>query len=213
MTIIVPYTAGGGTDLLTRALEKRPINNSARRWLSPICPVPAARWPGTNWPEPKQTATPSALLQWQWYYSPCTVKPRYHYATALDPIAQLASYPVIVAVRSDQPWQNLSELLEYAKSHPGEIKFGHGGIGTAHHIFGEIFARETGINIAQVPFRGDAESLAALLGGHIQIAFIAPTSAKEHVKSGSLRILAVAGDKRLADPALAAVPHPSRSRA
>ena len=66
--------------------------------------------------------------------------------------------------------------------------------------------RETGIYIAQVPFRGDTEAVAALLGGHTQIAFMAPTSAKEHVKSGSIKVLAVASEQRLSDPAFASAP-------
>ena len=131
---------------------------------------------------------------------------RYHYATALDPIAQIATYPVVLAVRADQPWQNIDDLIGYAQRYPGGLKFAHSGPGTAHHLLGEVFARETGTAIVQVPFRGDSEALAALLGGHTQIAFLAPTSVKEHIKNGTIKILAVAGEQRLKDPALASAP-------
>ncbi|XFO69341.1 hypothetical protein SPSIL_055730 [Sporomusa silvacetica DSM 10669] len=80
-------------------------------------------------------------------------------------------------------------------------------MGTPVHITGEIFAKEAGINIAQVPFRGDSEALAALLGGHIQLIFAYnPAVLKEHVKSGTIRILGVAEENRLTIPEFENVP-------
>jgi tripartite-type tricarboxylate transporter receptor subunit TctC len=87
--------------------------------------------------------------------------------------------------------------VKYAQIHPGQLKFGHSGIGSANHIFGEWFAIKAGINIVQVPFGGESEALAALLGGHIQIMFPSISSVLDNVKAGKVKVLAVAGEKRL----------------
>ena len=109
-------------------------------------------------------------------------------------------------VQADQPWQNVYELIEYAKQHPGQLKFGHTGIGSLPHIVGETFANDADINIGQVPFRGASESIAAVLGNHVQIAFTSSISAKEQIKSGTVRALAVSSEQRLTDPILARIP-------
>lgn len=74
-----------------------------------------------------------------------------------------------VAVLSESPWENLTDLVNYAKEHPYELKFGHAGLGSTSHVVGELLKKEAGIKIGQVPFMGDAESVAELLGGHVQL--------------------------------------------
>ncbi|MEN6568374.1 MAG: tripartite tricarboxylate transporter substrate binding protein, partial [Veillonellales bacterium] len=94
----------------------------------------------------------------------------------------------------------------YAKQHPRELKYGHGGVGTINHLVSVFFEQSAGINIQQVPFRGEGESITELLGGHVQLIFVNPMSVKEHVKSGTLRVLAVADEQRLIDPVFSDVP-------
>jgi tripartite-type tricarboxylate transporter receptor subunit TctC len=113
---------------------------------------------------------------------------------------------MVMVVRADQPWQNVDDLVKHAEQHPGELKFGHSGVGSTIHILGEMFAQASNIKVEQVPFRGSAESLAALLGGHVQVIFINPASIKEHLKNGTVRVLAVTAEQRLADPVFANVP-------
>jgi tripartite-type tricarboxylate transporter receptor subunit TctC len=124
---------------------------------------------------------------------------KYDYVTALDPLAQISSTPVVMAVCSDQSWRNISDLVDYAKENPGKVKFGNAGVGSLPHIVGEIFARNSGIKIEQVPFRGASESTAALLGGHIQVAVASQTTFNEYLKDGSIRILATTANQRLSD--------------
>ena len=206
ITMIVPYTAGGPADLMARTMEKPAYQKFNQSLVITNMPGGGGTlaWnelAGANPDGYTLGITTMALI-----LQPLYGDTRYHYATALDPIAQIVSYPVVVVARADQPWQNINDLIQHAQNHPGEIKFSHSGIGASHHLFGEIFAKEAGINIVQVPFRGDSEALAALLGGHTQIAFMGPTSVKEHVKSGSVKILAVSSEQRLTDPALASAP-------
>nr|WP_245867726.1 tripartite tricarboxylate transporter substrate binding protein [Sporomusa silvacetica] len=208
ITIIVPFAAGSSLDILARALEK-----SAQKHLGQ--PLVVVNMPGggaTIGMNELAGAKPdgytigvvatSAILQ------PLIGQTRYHYPTALEPLVNVVSSPVVVATLAEKPWKNLSELVSYAKQHPGEIKFGHGGLGTSTHVTGETFAREAGITIKQVPFRGgESESLAALLGGHVQLMFsYNPPVLKEHVKSGTIRILGVAEENRLTIPGFEDVP-------
>jgi tripartite-type tricarboxylate transporter receptor subunit TctC len=114
--------------------------------------------------------------------------------------------PLAVTVAADQPWRSIEELIRYAAQHPGELKFGHSGLGSGTHVAGEIFAKQANVNIVQVPFRGEGETIAALLGGHIQLAFVNSPLVKEYLKSGKVRVLAVSADKRLSDPVLQNIP-------
>ncbi|CQR74557.1 Tripartite tricarboxylate transporter family receptor [Sporomusa ovata DSM 2662] len=208
ITVIVPFAASASSDIIARALEK-----SAYKHLGqPLVVVNMPGGAGTVGMNELAGAKPDgytigvvgvgAILQ------PLYGQTRYHYPTALEPLAKVVSSPTIVACLTDKPWKNLNELVSYAKQHPGEIKFGHNGLGTAVHVTGEMFAKETGITIKQVPFRGgEPESLAALLGGHTQLIFsYNPAVLKEYVKSGTIRILGVAEENRLTIPGFEDVP-------
>lgn len=207
ITLIVPFTAGGSTDLLARSMER-----TAQKYLGTSLTI--VNKPGGGgtvaWNELAEAQPDGYTLGMagngvilQPLYGPT----RYNYPTALDPLVQIAIMPVVAVVRADSPWQTIQDIVEYAKQHPGEIKFGHPGLGSATHIVGEMFVKEAGIQIEQVPFLGTSESLAALLGGHIQLVFASgPSDIKELIRSGRLRALAISGEKRLVLPEFAAVP-------
>ncbi|QDR78899.1 Bug family tripartite tricarboxylate transporter substrate binding protein [Sporomusa termitida] len=118
---------------------------------------------------------------------------------------KVCSVPLLLAVQADQPWYTLQDLVESAQKRPGQVKFGNVGMGSFPHILVEMINREAGINIAQVPFSGGGETVSALLGGHVQLILVNPVSIKEHVKNGTVRILAVTGERRIADPVFAQV--------
>ncbi|QDR80455.1 hypothetical protein SPTER_17820 [Sporomusa termitida] len=113
---------------------------------------------------------------------------------------------MLLAVQADQPYQTLNDLVEYAKKHPEQLKFGNAGTGSFSHVLCEMLNHDAGIKIEQVPFSGGGETISALLGGHVQIIFINPVSIKEHVKKGTVKILAVTSAHRLTDPVFAHVP-------
>ncbi len=133
-------------------------------------------------------------------------EPKYHYPTALEPIVQVASQPLLLVVRGDQPWLDLEELIQYANENPGKVKFAHSGVGSMTHLVGESFSQHAKIKLQQVPFRGSSESLAALLGGHVQVAISGPGQVGEHIRSGSLRALAISSSDRLKSPSFINVP-------
>lgn len=207
ITIIVPFAAGGSSDILARTMEKYAQKHLGQPLVVINVPGGAATI-GMNQIASAPTdgytigvIGPSVILQ------PLYGQTKYHYTTALEPLAQAVSMPGFVAVSSQSPWHNLNELIDYATQHPNEIKFGHAGLGTALHITAEMFAKEAGINMAQVPFKGDSEVLTALLGEHIQVVFVASaTSLKEHVRNGTVRVLGVAEDQRSTIPEFENVP-------
>jgi tripartite-type tricarboxylate transporter receptor subunit TctC len=206
ITLIVPFGVGGGMDLVARLLEK-----SAPTQLGQ--PLVIINKPGgagaIGWNELASDTSNGYTLGItgiEVLLQPLYGQTKYHYPTALDPIAQITELSIVMAVQADQPWQNVDDLIAYAKQHPGEIKFGHTGLGGISHIAGEAFAKTADIHLEQVPFQSASESTANLLGRHVQVIFINPASIKEYIKNGMVRALAVAGDRRLTDPIFANVP-------
>ena len=206
ITMIVGFSAGGGSDLLARAMER-----VAPKYLGQ--PLVVVNKPGgagaIGWNELASSnpngytigiVTPELLLL------PLYGETRFHYPTALEPIAQISTLPYVMVVSADHPWQNVHELIEYAKKHPGKLKFGHSGIGSMPHIIGETLKKVADIDIEQVPFRSGNETLAALLGGHIDIAFMNTLTPRNYIKSGTIKALAVPTKQRLSDPVLTHIP-------
>lgn len=99
-------------------------------------------------------------------------------------------------VRADGPFTSLKEFMEYARQNPGKIKYSSTGTGTSPHLGAAGLAAVAGISIKQIPTKGDAEALTALLGGHVVAASMNPLSALPHVAAGRLRCLAQYGGER-----------------
>ena len=112
------------------------------------------------------------------------------------PIIQFAEYPTPVLVRDDSPWKTFKELVEYAKTNPGTIKYGTSGSGSIFHLAMETFALQEGIKWTHIPFKGGHPATMALLGGHIEV-MVTPTDFKAFVRPGQLRFLSSFGQSRL----------------
>lgn len=206
ITVIVPYNAGGGLDLTARSLEKYAVQHLGQ-------PLTIINKPGSagalGWNEVAAApadgytagATSNELLLLSLYGTG-----KYNYSTALSPIAQITAVPLLLAVQAGQPWQTLNDLTEYARKQPGQLKFGNVGTGSFAHVLCEMLNQAAGIKIEQVPFSGAGETIPALLGGHIQLIFVSPVPIKEHVKNGTVKILAITSEHRMADPVFADVP-------
>jgi tripartite-type tricarboxylate transporter receptor subunit TctC len=206
ITLIVPFGVGGGTDLVARLLEK-----SAPTHLGQ--PLVIVNKPGgagsLGWNELAGAAPDGYTIGMsaiEVLLQPLYGPTKYHYPSALDPIVQISNLPMMIIVKAEQPWENIEDLIQHAKQHPGQVKFGHGGIGGIGHITGETFAKTANIQLEQVPFQSGAEVMASLLGGHIQVAILNPASAKEQVKNGLVRALAIGGQQRWMDPIFSKVP-------
>jgi tripartite-type tricarboxylate transporter receptor subunit TctC len=119
-----------------------------------------------------------------------------------DPLADIAmvsmltSYPFVVSVRTDSPLRSLSDLIAHAKANPGKLNYPSSGVGTVHHLTGELLNAMAGIDITHVPFRGGASPLTEVLGGRVDVLFEAMTLSIGQIKSEKLRALAVTSKER-----------------
>jgi tripartite-type tricarboxylate transporter receptor subunit TctC len=206
ITVIVPFTAGGMTDILTRAMEK----TAAKYFDQPFVIANKPGGAGTiAWNELVKVkpdgytigvATIGSVLQ------PIYGQSKYNYPTALEPIAQFANPPLVMSILPNSKYSSLAEFVEYAKEHPGEIKFGHSGLGAGTHVLAEMFAQAANIKMEQVPFQGSSEEIAALLGGHIDIIVSGTPELKDYVKSNTIKVLAITGSHRSSDGNFSNVP-------
>jgi tripartite-type tricarboxylate transporter receptor subunit TctC len=121
--------------------------------------------------------------------------------TAFDPVKDLThivcltGYTFGLAARPDAPYKTLQEMVAYAKAHPGQVNYGHTGTGTTPHLAIEEFAAKAGIVLQDIPYKGSAEILQAILGGHIPL-MSGTMEFAPHVMAGKLKLLATLGSKR-----------------
>jgi len=120
------------------------------------------------------------------------------------PVAPISRGAGVLVVNPSLPVKTAAELLAYAKANPGKITVASAGIGSAPHMFWELFRTRTGVDMVHVPYRGGGPAVADLLGGQVQVYFGTNASTVEHIRAGRLRALAVTGATRT--PALPEVP-------
>ena len=205
VTMIVPYPAGGATDVVARAVSEQ----LASAWKQPvvvenragagttIAAAAVARAPADGY---TLFMTTSAHTISGHLYSNLT----YDAVKDFAPITLVTKVPLVLVVNPDVPAKTLPEFLDYLKQHGSEVNFASPGNGTAQHLSGELFKLATKAPIMHVPYRGDAPAFTDLAGGQVQMMLATITSALPLIESGKLRALAVAHDKRV--PALAQVP-------
>ena len=196
MTLIVPWPAGGSSDLALRALA-----DATQKHLGQ--PIVIENKPGASGTlGPAQMAATAKPDGYTIAQMPITVfRLPYMTKTTYDPtkdftyIVGLTGYTFGVVVNGKSPWKTFKELIDYAKANPGKVKYGSPGTGTSLHIGMEQIAKQTGVKWTHVPFKGGAELNAALLGGHIDT-HADSTSWAALVNSGDFRLLVTWGAER-----------------
>src|SRR3954469_8922404 len=111
-------------------------------------------------------------------------------------VSMLTSYPFVISVRPDARFKTLGDLIAEAKANPGKLNYPSSGIGTVHHLSGELLCAMAGIDMTHVPFRGGASPLTELLGGRVDLLLEAMTLSIGQIRSGKLRPLAVTSRER-----------------
>ena len=125
---------------------------------------------------------------------------------ALTPVSIVIRSPLILVAHPAVPAKNLQELLGYAKAHPDALNLGSNGNGSNMHLSLELLKRDTGVRITHVPYKGVPNALTDLVGGQIQLMFVGLGTVLQQLKAGKLKVLAVAGNKRMdALPDVAAI--------
>ena len=120
----------------------------------------------------------------------------YHPLKDFAPVSLVASSPYALIVSPSTPAKSVKELVALAKSRPGKFHYASGGVGTGIHMAGELFNLAAGLKIVHVPYKGAGPSMAALMGGEVDLMFNGVSSALPHVKSGKLRALAISSAQR-----------------
>jgi tripartite-type tricarboxylate transporter receptor subunit TctC len=120
------------------------------------------------------------------------------------PITNAGANIICLAAHVDLPVNSVAELIAYAKANPGKLQYGSSGIGSPHHLAGELLRQKTGIEIVHVPYRGGGATINDLLGGHIKVAFLSLSTAVPHLNSGKIKVVAVVEKSRY--PAMPDVP-------
>jgi tripartite-type tricarboxylate transporter receptor subunit TctC len=114
------------------------------------------------------------------------------------PVATISRGPGLLVVHPSLPVKSVPELIAYAKTNPGKVTVASAGVGSAPHMYWELFRSVTGVEMVHVPYRGGGPAVVDLLGGQVQVYFGTFASTLEHAKAGRLRALAVTSAKRAA---------------
>jgi len=120
----------------------------------------------------------------------------YQTINSFEMVSTITFFPFLIVTKADSKYQNLRELMAAAKANPGSIGYGTAGIGSTHHLAGELLSKTAGVSLLHVPYRGDAGSITALLAGDIPVVIAPATAVLANIKAGKLRALATTGSQR-----------------
>ncbi len=194
--IIIPWAAGGATDLIFRALAA-----TTGKYLGQA--VVVMNRPGgggaVGYTEGAQARADGYILTSA--VTPLTILP-HQVKTAFtyknfEPVINVVSDPSMFLIRADAPWKSLKEFLDYAKKNPNMITVGNSGAGGGVHLVALAFERAAGVKFNHIPFSGGGPSVTALLGGHINAVSVSPPEGITQVQAGKLKIIALFSEKRL----------------
>lgn len=194
---VVPYTAGGFTDVSTRlTLEKINLGQ----------PFVVDNKPGANSLIGAEAVAKSAPDGYTFltviaahaanktlYAGKLSFDPE----TSFAPVSLIGIAPLILTVSNSLPVKTAGELIAYAKANPGKISFGSSGVGAAAHLTSELLKQVAGIQMEHVPYKGTAPALADLVSGNIQMLIDAPIGVMAHVRSGKIRGLCMFARERV----------------
>ena len=200
VTIVVPFTPGGSTDILARlfgqrleqrlgkpfVIENRP---GAGMQIGTVAVAKAAPDGYTLLLAPSSALAVNVTLYKKLPYDPLK---------DFAPVALLAHLPFVLVVNPSLPVNSVADLITLAKDKPGQLAFGSGGVGASHHLYGELFKRLAGVEMTHVPYKGTVPALNDVIAGHIQVLFSDSPPALPLIKAGKVKALGVTTAKRIA---------------
>ena len=196
--LVVPFVAGGTTDTVARLIAQR----LSDRWSQPAIVNNRPGGGSTIGTNLVARAMPDGhtllVTTIAFAINASLQKQPYDAITDFAAITEIASIPLMLVVHTSLPVKNVKEFIAYSKAQPSGLDYATSGPGTSTHVAAEMFKSMTGANLVHLPFKGNAEVLNALLGGHVKAHFGLIASTLQHVRNGALRVLAVTTTKRLA---------------
>ncbi|WP_029043192.1 tripartite tricarboxylate transporter substrate binding protein [Cupriavidus sp. WS] len=202
---VVPYAAGGTTDLVARTVGQR-IGEKLGQ------PVVVENRPGAGGNigmEAVAKAAPDGYTIGFGAISTNALNPHIYKHVPFDPrkdftaVSLLGTSTIVLEVSNDLPVKTVADLVGYAKAHPG-LTYATAGAGTSMHLAGAMFSQMTQTGLVHVPYKGSSPAINDMLGGHVQVMFDNLPASLPHIQAGKLRALAVAGKTR--SPSLPNVP-------
>ena len=198
VTLIVPFPAGGSTDLVARVVAEKMSANLGQQIVvdnrggagGNVGSAAAAKAEADGYTILMGTVATHAL-------NPALYKKMpYDPVKDFAPVSLLVVVPNVLVVNPDFPAHSVAELIALAKEKPGELSYASSGNGTPLHLSGELFKSMAGIDMVHVPYKGAGPALIDVMGGHVPIMFDNLPSSTEHIKAGKLRGLAVTTAER-----------------
>ncbi|MBU3711368.1 MAG: tripartite tricarboxylate transporter substrate binding protein [Limnohabitans sp.] len=200
LKMIAPYPAGGGVDAVARLVAERLALRIGQPIVVDNKPGAAATIGG----DALAKSTPDGYTLMVGSITDYAIAPHVHKALAFDqrkdfaPIVEIGYGTVVLVVNADFAPRSVKELIALAKSKPGELSFASSGIGGLQHLNGEMFKQMAGIDLVHVPYKGTSQLLPDLLAGRVPMAIDSLPAHLPHLKTGKVRILAVASPTRSA---------------
>ena len=204
--MLVGYVPGGGPDMVARALAQKLSEIMGQPFV--VENKPGAGGTLATGIAAKSPADGYTLLvgeTGQLVIAPYIYK-NLSYKTLTDfaPIALVSSEPLLLVSSNKSGIKNVQDLVVRARSNPGVLSYGSSGVGTIHHIAGEVFKSGLGLNLLHVPYKGSGQSVPAILSGDVPILVSSFAGAGSHIRAGTLNLLAVTTAERL--PSMPNVP-------
>jgi len=200
VTLVVPFPPGGSPDILSRFLGKK----LEEAFGKPFVVENRAGAGGSIAADYVARASADGYTLMMGHIGTLAVNVsmypnlRYDPLKSFVPVSMVASVNNALVVNPSLPVKSVRELIDYAKAHPRQLSYASGGIGSAAHIAMAAFADAAGIEMLHVPYRGTNPAVNDLIAGHVQLTLTGATALLQHVRTGQLRALGVAGLKRLA---------------
>jgi tripartite-type tricarboxylate transporter receptor subunit TctC len=197
INLVVPFSPGGTTDVLARALGER----LGQALGQPVLVDNRGGAGATIGADYVAKAKPDGytLLMGAVHHTIATSvykKLPYDFQKSLVPITTVALVPNVLTINASTPAKNVKELVALAKAQPGRLSFGSNGAGTLQHLIGMQFSAQAGVDLIHVPYKGSGPLTTDLLGGQVTMSFDTVTPVLQQIKGGKLRALAVTTAKR-----------------
>jgi len=201
ITLVVPYPAGGTADLLCRFAADKAGSNLGQQVVVENRPGGAGGRVGT---ESVLRASPDGYTllcaaQLTFSVTHLLFSKASFDTRALEPISVLVAYPLILIGRESLPFDNLADVVAYARANPGKINYGHQGKGQTGHLLGELLMLKGKFRMTEIPYRGSAPAINDLLAGNIDIVPDYLLANKSNIDAGKLKLLATGSRERLKD--------------
>lgn len=196
--LVVPYSPGGAADALARAVA----TDLGLRLKQQVI---IENKPGAGGTIGAQSVATAPADGYTFLYDATSfavnpslyLKLPFSYSKDFVPVSMVARIPTLLVVPASSPFKSIADLVQHAKKNPAKLSYASAGNGGAAHLSGELFKQGYKVSIVHIPYRGGAPALTDLAGGQVDMMFSAVTASGPMVKSGRLRAIATAFDKRL----------------